>query len=62
MPARSRSIPKPAQTASSATRVVDDFGFTLNPLLLTGQVHGGIAQGVGQALMERRRLGRTANC
>jgi carbon-monoxide dehydrogenase large subunit len=33
--------------------VVDDFGFTLNPLLLEGQVHGGIAQGVGQALMEK---------
>jgi carbon-monoxide dehydrogenase large subunit len=33
--------------------VVDDFGFTLNPMLLAGQVHGGIAQGVGQALMER---------
>jgi aerobic carbon-monoxide dehydrogenase large subunit len=32
--------------------VVDDFGFTLNPLLLAGQVHGGIAQGAGQALME----------
>jgi carbon-monoxide dehydrogenase large subunit len=33
--------------------IVDDFGFTLNPILLAGQVHGGIAQGVGQALMER---------
>ena len=33
--------------------VVDDFGATLNPLLLEGQVHGGIAQGAGQALMER---------
>jgi carbon-monoxide dehydrogenase large subunit len=33
--------------------VVDDFGLTLNPLLLAGQVHGGIAQGAGQALMER---------
>lgn len=33
--------------------VVDDYGFTLNPLLLQGQVHGGIAQGVGQALMEQ---------
>jgi aerobic carbon-monoxide dehydrogenase large subunit len=32
--------------------VVDDFGFTLNPLLLQGQVHGGIAQGIGQALHE----------
>ncbi len=33
--------------------VVDDFGTTLNPLLLAGQVHGGSAQGIGQALMER---------
>ena len=33
--------------------IVDDFGATLNPLLLEGQVHGGVAQAVGQALMER---------
>jgi carbon-monoxide dehydrogenase large subunit len=33
--------------------VVDDFGFTINPLLLEGQVQGGIAQGVGQALSEQ---------
>jgi carbon-monoxide dehydrogenase large subunit len=32
--------------------VVDDFGVTLNPLLLAGQVHGGVAQGIGQAVME----------
>jgi aerobic carbon-monoxide dehydrogenase large subunit len=32
--------------------VVDDFGVTLNPLLLAGQVHGGTVQGIGQALME----------
>ena len=32
--------------------VVDDFGATLNPLLLSGQVHGGLVQGIGQALME----------
>jgi carbon-monoxide dehydrogenase large subunit len=32
--------------------VVDDFGLTLNPLLLAGQVHGGAVQGIGQALME----------
>jgi len=32
--------------------VVDDFGATLNPLLLEGQVHGGAVQGIGQALME----------
>ncbi len=33
--------------------VVDDFGKVINPLLLEGQVHGGIAQGLGQALLER---------
>jgi len=32
--------------------VVDDFGRVLNPLMVTGQVHGGIAQGLGQALLE----------
>ena len=32
--------------------IVDDFGATLNPLLLAGQVHGGSVQGIGQALME----------
>src|SRR5213079_3403131 len=33
--------------------VVDDFGTVINPLLLRGQVHCGIAQGVGQAILER---------
>ncbi|HTQ34302.1 MAG TPA: xanthine dehydrogenase family protein molybdopterin-binding subunit [Stellaceae bacterium] len=33
--------------------VVDDFGMVINPLLLAGQVNGGIAQGVGQAMLER---------
>ncbi len=33
--------------------VVDDFGNLINPLLAEGQVHGGVAQGVGQALCER---------
>ena len=32
--------------------VVDDVGTVVNPKLLHGQIHGGIAQGVGQALME----------
>jgi carbon-monoxide dehydrogenase large subunit len=31
---------------------VDDFGTVMNPLIVEGQVHGGVAQGVGQALME----------
>ena len=45
--------PETGETAILRYTVVDDFGFTLNPLLLAGQVHGGIAQGAGQALMER---------
>jgi carbon-monoxide dehydrogenase large subunit len=32
--------------------VVDDVGTVLNPMLLHGQIHGGIAQGAGQVLME----------
>ena len=32
--------------------VVDDVGTMLNPMLLHGQIHGGVAQGAGQALME----------
>ncbi|MBX6366644.1 MAG: xanthine dehydrogenase family protein molybdopterin-binding subunit [Rhodospirillales bacterium] len=32
---------------------VNDFGTIVNPLLVEGQVHGGIVQGIGQALMER---------
>jgi carbon-monoxide dehydrogenase large subunit len=31
---------------------VDDFGEVINPMIVEGQVHGGIAQGVGQALLE----------
>ena len=33
--------------------VVDDVGHALNPLIVRGQVHGGVAQGIGQALLER---------
>jgi carbon-monoxide dehydrogenase large subunit len=39
--------------------IVDDFGKTLNPLLLEGQVHGGAMQGIGQALMEQVVYGAT---
>ena len=35
--------------------VVDDVGNVMNPLLLKGQIHGGIAQGIGQMLMEDLR-------
>lgn len=33
--------------------VVDDFGNLINPMLAEGQVHGGVVQGIGQALSER---------
>jgi len=45
--------PATGETRIANYVVVDDFGATLNPLLLAGQVHGGTAQGIGQALMER---------
>ena len=32
--------------------VVDDFGEVINPIMLEGQVHGGIVQGLGQAIHE----------
>jgi carbon-monoxide dehydrogenase large subunit len=37
--------------------IVDDFGATVNPILLEGQVHGGVVQGIGQALYERTVYG-----
>jgi carbon-monoxide dehydrogenase large subunit len=37
--------------------IVDDFGVVVNPLLLEGQVHGGVVQGIGQALLERTVYG-----
>jgi carbon-monoxide dehydrogenase large subunit len=37
--------------------IVDDFGATVNPLLLAGQVHGGATQGIGQALYEHTVYG-----
>ena len=33
-------------------RVLDDFGRVINPMLVLGQVHGGVVQGAGQVLME----------
>ncbi len=32
---------------------VDDFGNVINPMIVEGQVHGGLGQGIGQALLER---------
>ncbi|MHA1545215.1 MAG: xanthine dehydrogenase family protein molybdopterin-binding subunit [Alphaproteobacteria bacterium] len=32
--------------------IMDDFGIVVNPMLVAGQVHGGVVQGIGQALYE----------
>lgn len=34
---------------------VNDFGTVINPMLVAGQLHGGVVQGIGQALMEQVR-------
>jgi carbon-monoxide dehydrogenase large subunit len=44
--------PETGKVAVMSYDVVDDFGFVLNPLIVAGQVHGGVAQGIGQALLE----------
>jgi len=44
--------PSTGATAILSYVIVDDFGATLNPFMLEGQVHGGTVQGIGQALME----------
>jgi carbon-monoxide dehydrogenase large subunit len=44
--------PETGKVSMVAYTSVDDFGVTVNPILLGGQVHGGIAQGAGQALLE----------
>ena len=44
--------PETGTTRVDRYTVVDDFGTIVNPLLAEGQVHGGVVQGIGQALME----------
>jgi aerobic carbon-monoxide dehydrogenase large subunit len=44
--------PDTGRTEILSYTIVDDFGATVNPLLLAGQVHGGVVQGIGQALTE----------
>ena len=44
--------PETGNTEIVAWTAVDDFGVVINPMIVEGQVHGGIAQGVGQALCE----------
>jgi carbon-monoxide dehydrogenase large subunit len=44
--------PETGDTALLRYVVVDDVGTVINPLVVKGQVHGGVAQGAGQALLE----------
>jgi carbon-monoxide dehydrogenase large subunit len=44
--------PETGSTRIDRWTAVDDFGTVINPLIVEGQVHGGIAQGVGQAMLE----------
>jgi carbon-monoxide dehydrogenase large subunit len=44
--------PNTGAVALARYTIVDDFGRTINPLMLEGQVHGGVVQGIGQALLE----------
>ena len=44
--------PETGMTNVVSYHVLDDFGRVINPMLVRGQVHGGVAQGLGQALLE----------
>ena len=59
---RSRSIRKPASSEIERYVAVDDFGTLVNPMLVEGQVHGGVVQGIGQALMEQTVYDGAASC
>ena len=50
--ARSRSTPRPGRSTIRKYVCVDDIGNVVNPLIVEGQVHGGLAQGIAQALFE----------
>ena len=45
--------PETGRLAVVKYTVVDDFGLLINPMLAEGQVHGGVVQGIGQAVSER---------
>lgn len=45
--------PETGVTTITRYTAVDDVGRVINPLIVDGQIHGGIVQGAGQALMER---------
>jgi carbon-monoxide dehydrogenase large subunit len=45
--------PETGRVTFASYAAVDDFGRVLNPLICEGQIQGGVAQGIGQALMEQ---------
>ena len=51
--------PETGKTTIIQFVAADDFGNIINPMIVEGQVHGGIAQGVGQALLEGVRYDAT---
>jgi carbon-monoxide dehydrogenase large subunit len=44
--------PETGRVEVMALAAIDDFGNQMNPMIVEGQIHGGLAQGVGQGLME----------
>ena len=46
------STPRPARSRLERYVAVDDCGQVINPMIVEGQIHGGIVQGIGQALWE----------
>ena len=44
--------PETGKVTICSFTAADDFGNVINPMIVTGQVHGGIGQGIGQALLE----------
>ena len=55
---RSRSTPRPGRREVVRYAMVNDFGTVVNPMLVEGQLHGGVVQGIGQALHGAHRLRR----
>jgi carbon-monoxide dehydrogenase large subunit len=54
--------PETGATKIERWTAVDDFGTLINPMIVEGQVHGGIAQGVGQALLEGAVYDKEGSC
>ena len=56
MPRRFSSIPRPGALEILDYVVVEDGGVLLNPMIVDGQIVGGVAQGIGTALYEEMRF------